>query len=73
MILFFCLIFVADSIRDRQHIDPDFHINRSMVRDMLSLEVQVYHGTSEKRDYRNLGNSPFIWLVRYKLIPFLAQ
>lgn len=52
---------VTDRVRDREHIDLDFHIDRSMVRDMFPTEVQVYHWASKKCDHRNLGGSPDIW------------
>lgn len=52
---------VSDRIGDREHTDPNVHIDRPMVRDMLPTAVQVHDGPSENSDHRYLGDSAAVW------------
>lgn len=55
------LIAVSDSVGERERLDADFHIDRPVVRHMLPIELQVYHGPCENGYHYHLVDSPDLW------------
>jgi hypothetical protein len=55
------MFIVLDGIGERQRLNADFHIDRSVVRHMLPVEVQVYNRSSKNSHHSNLADSAAFW------------
>jgi len=55
------VLIVLDGIGERQRPHADFHIDRSLVRYMLPLKVQVYDRSSENGHRSDLADSAAFW------------
>jgi len=54
-------IVILDGVGEYQHFDADFHIDRPVVRHMLSIEIQVYDSPSKNCYHSDLGDIAAFW------------
>lgn len=70
MLSVFFKYIIADCQRDCIHFNADVHIDRSMVRNMLSIALQTSAGQGDNLDRNYMERSA---LIRYSGIPRSAH